>query len=133
MDAAIGLEACNGTILLAEDELMVRALTVTILRGVGFLVLEASDGEEALRVANQLQGKKIDLLLSDIMMPRMSGIDLYQQFSSQYPGIPVVLMSGYTTESIPKSSGPDKHVSFLPKPFTPARLAEEVRAALTQG
>jgi len=96
-------------------------------------VLETSDGDEALRVANQQEGKKIDLLLSDIMMPRMSGIDLYQQFSSQYPDIPVLLMSGYTTESIPRSSGPDKKVSFLPKPFTPARLAEEVRAALTQG
>ena len=96
MNSTTGLEACNETILLAEDELMVRAVTVTILREEGFFVLETSDGDEALRVANQQEGKKIDLLLSDIMMPRMSGIDLYQQFSSQYPGIPVLLMSGST-------------------------------------
>ncbi len=117
---------CNETILLAEDELMVRKLIVAILRQEGYAVLECSDGEEALQMAYQREGEKIDLLLSDIVMPRMSGIDLYQQFSSQYPGIPVLLMSGYANESIPRS------VPFLPKPFGPTRLAEAVRAAIGQ-
>jgi len=126
-------EANNNTILLAEDELMVRTLAVTILREEGYDVLESSDGEEALEVANQLEGKNINLLLSDISMPRMGGIELYQQFSSHYPGVPVLLMSGYTTGSIPRNPGSDKNVRFLPKPFTPTRLAEEVRAAPTQG
>ena len=63
MNTPIKLEDCNETILLAEDELMVRTLAVTILRGEGYDVLEASDGEEALLVANQQEGKRIDLLL----------------------------------------------------------------------
>ena len=118
---------CNETILLAEDEQIVRALIVAILHEEGYDVLECSDGEEALQMAFRREGENIDLLLSDIVMPRMSGIDLYQLFSFQYPGIPVLLTSGFTNESIPSS------VPFLPKPFGPKRLADEVRAILTQG
>ena len=92
MNIVIERIPCNETILLAEDEPMVRAVTVAILRQEGYDVLESSDGEEALQMAYQREGEKIDLLLSDITMPRMNGIDLYHQFSSLYPGIPVLLM-----------------------------------------
>ena len=126
INSAVEREAISQTIILAEDELMVRTMAATILREEGYDVLESSNGEEALQVANQREGRKINLLLSDIRMPRMNGIYLYQQFRSHYPGVPVLLMSGYTDESIPRSA------SFLPKPFTPTKLAEKVRAVLLQ-
>ncbi len=115
--------ASNQTILLVDDELIVRNLSNKILSQEWFCVLEAGDGTEALRIAQQ-SNHEIGLLLSDIMMPKMDGIELCEKFSCLYPGIPVLLMSGYTTGSVPRNA------SFLQKPFTPSSLVAGVQASL---
>ena len=130
MDTQTDPESNNQTILLAEDESSLRALIAAVLIEEGFLVLESGNGKEALGVANQLMGKEINLLLSDIMMPQMDGLELYEQFRSMYPEIPVLLMSGFSYKNLPSTSGRE-NVAFLSKPFTITKLADEVRAAIS--
>ena len=120
------------TILVVEDEPAVRDLTVEFLRTAGYKVLEARDGADALEVAGRFSGK-IDLLLTDMVMPRMSGKELANQLQSTRPETKVVIMSGYS-EYNAEGSGEKGGYATMAKPFSMASLAErmheELRAAV---
>jgi PAS domain S-box-containing protein len=116
-------------ILLAEDEESVRALTARMLRKLGYTVLEAVDGEEALQIA-RAQGGSIDLLLTDVVMPRMGGLRLREQLVGLFPGVRVLYMSGYTDNALIYQGRLEEGVDLLLKPFAPLALARKVRDAL---
>src|SRR6266508_4319860 len=118
------------TVLLAEDELAVRALAGRILRTQGYSVLEAADGEAALNLARSREGLWINLLLTDVVMPRMGGKTLAEQIVIMYPGIKVLFTSGYTDDTIVHFGRLDPGVAFIQKPFSPSALAHKVRDVL---
>jgi DNA-binding NtrC family response regulator len=91
-------------------------------------VLEAADGAEAIRIASSI-GASIDAVVSDVMMPGMSGPELLERLAAVLPHSPAVLMSGHA-ESAVMLHRPDLAYSFLPKPFTPERLARKVREVI---
>ena len=118
------------TVLLAEDEPMVRAVAAATLRRQGYNVLEASDGHEALSIARQLEGGGVHLLLTDLVMPLMSGMQLAQRLRAIHPGVGVLLTSGYIDEAIINEGGLEPGVEFLQKPFMPSVLTRKVREVL---
>ena len=117
------------TILLAEDETGVRTLVTETLRRHGYHVLAAHDPEEALRVA-RTHAHPIDLLVTDVVMPRMNGKQLAEQVAALRPSIRVLYISGYHDDMIPLSGRADSQVCFLKKPFTPAALTRRIREVL---
>jgi len=119
------------TILLVEDEGSVRKLVARVLRSKGYQVLEATTGEEALAVSAK-HAEAIHLLLTDLVMPRMSGRELALALSKLRATLRVLFMSGYTDEAV-MHQVEDPDVGFIHKPFTPAMLAQKVRAALDAG
>jgi CheY-like chemotaxis protein len=119
------------TILLVEDEISVRELAKGILKEYGYSVLEAGNGEEAIEIARKLKGK-IHLLLTDVIMPRMSGKDLALQILEESPGIKVVYMSGYTNNVVAHHGILEKETEFLQKPFSPLELLRKVRQVLNK-
>lgn len=129
-DAAHAQARANGaaTILLVEDEAAVRTLAVRVLRRTGYFVLEASDGDEALRVAAAHAGV-IDLLISDLIMPGVDGPTLAATLGRDRPDMRVLLMSGYMEEDL-ASRGVSADAAFLGKPFLPDDLMARVRALL---
>jgi PAS domain S-box-containing protein len=122
----------TGTVLLAEDEVTVRRLAVRVLSRAGYTVLEAADGEEALRVA-AAHGGAIDLLVTDVVMPRLGGRVLVSRLREARPAVPVVYMSGYTEEAVQRHGVLDPGTSFLGKPFTAEQLLGAVSTALGNG
>jgi PAS domain S-box-containing protein len=119
------------TILLVEDEAMVRTLASATLRRSGYTVLEAGDGVEALELCAQFTGR-IDLLVTDVVMPRMSGRQTAIEVLAVRPGLKVLYVSGYTEDSIVHHGVLDESIAFLEKPFTPAALAARVREILDE-
>jgi signal transduction histidine kinase/ActR/RegA family two-component response regulator len=115
------------TILVAEDEDGVRQLAVETLRRRGYQVLEASSGEDALRVARAFDGT-IHLLLSDVVMPGLKGPALAEQLRAMRPGLKVLLMSGYAADVVTPSDL--KEATLLSKPFAPSALVSAVRSVL---
>jgi CheY-like chemotaxis protein/two-component sensor histidine kinase len=113
------------TILVAEDNDQVRRLACRILRSNGYRVLDAADGEQALQLAAQ-SGHQVDLLLSDVVMPGIGGVELAERLSRARPGLVVLHMSGYT--SMPDSAGAP--TELIEKPFTADELLGRVRALL---
>ena len=128
----IGVEAQQGTetILLVEDEDAVRALVRNVLREKGYRVLEASRGEEALELSELYSGQ-IDLLVTDVVMPRMSGRDLARRMVNVRPYIKVLYISGYADDVVWYQGGVDSGGAFLQKPFSPEALARKVREVLS--
>jgi PAS domain S-box-containing protein len=114
------------TVLVVEDEAAVRNLAVRVLERSGYAVIAASDGVEALNLAGSHAGR-IDLVLSDLVMPEMGGRELARRIRLVRPSTRILLMSGYDDEMA--AGGMDAE-DFLPKPFTPAELAERVAAVL---
>jgi two-component system cell cycle sensor histidine kinase/response regulator CckA len=119
----------NETLLLVEDEARVRALAATILLRHGYRVLVADDVEHAIRTCEGHQGP-IHLLLTDVVMPKMSGRILAQQLCGLRPELRVLYMSGYTDNSIIHHGVLDANVAFLQKPITPTTLVRKVREVL---
>ncbi|MGB7926350.1 MAG: PAS domain S-box protein [Pyrinomonadaceae bacterium] len=118
------------TVLLVEDEPLVRRLAARVLREQGYTVLEASNGEEALRVAHEHAAGEIHLLLTDVVMPRMSGREVAEHLALIRPRMLVLYTSGYTENSIVHHGVMEDGVAFLQKPFTPDDLARKVREVL---
>lgn len=119
----------NETILLVEDEKIVRDLTARILRDLGYEVLVAGNGKEALELVDS-QIEKIDLVISDLVMPQMGGKELAEKLLLLKPQIKIILMSGYTEKAIFHQGVLDTNVAFLQKPFSYDALATKVRDVL---
>ncbi|MBA3576001.1 MAG: response regulator [Sphingomonas sp.] len=117
----------SGTVLLVEDEPMVRTVAERALTRHGYTVITASNGEEALEVIER--GGEIALLISDVVMPAMDGPTMVREARKTRPDLPILFMSGYAEEQLRKSIDLDK-VAFLPKPFSVQELAEAARKAL---
>jgi len=120
----------NETILLAEDEPAIRELAATCLRDLGYHVIEASDGSEAMRLAKRHGCKEIDLLLTDVVMPEMGGKELAYWLRAVSPNTRVLFTSGYTDRTVISSGTLNPGTRFLQKPFPPSTLANEVRITL---
>ena len=120
----------SGTILLAEDNEQVRDLANTILRRQGYTVIAAADGRAALAVMENYEGP-LHLLLTDVVMPGMSGSDLSSRLTRQFPGLKVLYMSGYTENVISHCGVVNAGVNFIQKPFSGQSLTVKVRQVLT--
>ncbi len=117
------------TILVAEDDVAVREVVLNNLMEYGYNVLEASSGKDALSIVTELDGK-IDILLTDVILPKMNGKELYSKISEKYPAIPVLFMSGYTNNVIAHHGVLDAGVNFIQKPFRSEDLLRRLRQVL---
>ncbi|MCE9600650.1 MAG: response regulator [Gemmatimonadetes bacterium] len=124
------LPALHGseTVLVVEDEVGVRGLVERILTNRGYRTLVAADAEEAQRIVAEKSGR-IDLVLTDVVMPGINGIELAGRVRARYPDIRVVLMSGYVSDELERAGGRNAHF-LLEKPFSELSLAQAVRDAL---
>ena len=119
------------TILLVEDEGGVRELAARSLRSRGYHVLSATDGVDALRTIDDT-GVRLDLLLTDVVMPRLGGPELVATLRPRYPDLKVLFMSGYTDDAFVRRGIHEAGAAFLQKPYTPHGLAQKVRDVLDQ-
>jgi CheY-like chemotaxis protein len=126
---APGTRGGSETILLVEDENTVRNVAARVLLNQGYAVHGASNGEEALDLLERLEGK-VDLVLTDVVMPDMGGIELAGRIAQRWPRLKVVYMSGYAEGDKLQTGAPDFQRSFLPKPFSAESLMLKVRELL---
>jgi two-component system, cell cycle sensor histidine kinase and response regulator CckA len=119
----------NETVLLVEDEAAVRGLAARILQDQGYRVIEASSGKEALDIVREFSGT-IHLILTDVIMPGMSGPDLVSRITPEHNSTRVLYMTGYANEDIVQHGVLNQGIALLQKPFTPASLAGKVRQVL---
>ncbi|HXW14356.1 MAG TPA: PAS domain S-box protein [Terriglobia bacterium] len=124
--------AASETILLVEDEEAVRALAARILQRLGYKVLESTSPEDALEISERHTGP-IHLLLTDVVLPSMSGRKVAEFLAPLRPGMKALYMSGYTDDAIVRNGVLEATAAFLQKPFTPATLARKVREVLDAG
>ena len=118
------------TILLVEDDPALREMAATLLRRLGYTVLTAANGIEALSLKQQRDTGHIDLLFTDVVMPHMSGKELADRVRALYPHTRILFTSAYTENAIVHQGVLDKGVALLQKPFTPSALAHKVREVL---
>ena len=121
------------TILFVDDEPAVRRLGSLVLCYLGYDVIEAADGEEALQLVNDRGDQRIDLLVTDVEMPRMGGKDLADRLRNSHPETKVLFTSVYTDDDITKHGVLQPRIAFLQKPYTTALLARKVREVLDEG
>jgi len=119
----------NETILLVEDEAQIRRVAVEVLTLLGYKVLEAGNGIQALQLAELIK-EPIHLLLTDVVMPKMNGQDVADKLKNSHPESSVLFMSGYTGDIIATEGMLEKDINFLGKPFAPRTLALKVREVL---
>ena len=119
----------KATILLAEDDAEVRIATRRLLERFGYVVMEASDAETALAML-RAGDAQIDLVLTDAVMPGMSGLALAERLAAERPALPRVLMSGYSEEAINRGSPLTANVVFMEKPFSVQALSRTVADTL---
>jgi CheY-like chemotaxis protein len=117
------------TVLLVEDDDVVRAMTVEILTLLGYSILEAANGEEALQICKRYHGP-IELLFTDVVMPKMNGAELARRILTLRPDIKALFMSGYTDDAVVRHGILQDDVYFLQKPVTPKVLAQTLRTIL---
>ncbi len=118
-----------GTVLLVEDEDAVRALNARMLAAKGYTVLEAASGQEALDLF-EAEGGRVDLVVSDVVMPEMDGPTMLGHLRQNNPDVKVIFVSGYAEEAFRKNLPEGEHFHFLPKPFTMKQLIEAVKSAM---
>ncbi|HZT86655.1 MAG TPA: PAS domain-containing protein [Stellaceae bacterium] len=119
-----------GTVMLVEDEDPVRIFGARALRNKGYTVIEAKSGEEALQLI-QSDADKIDLLITDVVMPRMDGPGLVREVRERHPDMKVIFISGYTEDSFRQRLDTDSDIHFLPKPFSLKQLAGKVKDVMS--
>ncbi|HEY5460109.1 MAG TPA: response regulator [Deferrimonas sp.] len=119
----------SGTILLVEDSDVVRDVVANMLEGGGLTVLQASGGEEALALARRGE-TPIDLLLTDIVMPEMSGVELADRLERERPDVRILFMTGYAEEVVVNEGILGKHRECIGKPFTQEQITKRVRKIL---
>jgi PAS domain S-box-containing protein len=128
-NAATEVATGTETVLLVEDEEAVRHMTQEILKSNGYRVLDASDGAEAVELSAEYDGP-IDVMVTDVVMPRLGGRELAEKLSSARPEMRVLYMSGYTDDAIVHHGVLDGRAAFLEKPFTPDALTMKIREVL---
>jgi CheY-like chemotaxis protein len=119
------------TVLVVEDQAAVRKMTAEILKQYGYDVLEAANGSEALLLSERFPNR-IHLMITDVIMPGMTGYDLAVRFASLRPTMKVLYISGYTADMIVRQGVLEPGTAFMSKPFTPDALAEKVRDLLRE-
>ncbi len=117
------------TILLVEDERLVRNLCLEVLTKAGYAVLEAQNGEEALRLARENK-RALDLIVTDVVMPGMSGRELAKRATASHPRAKVLYLSGYMDDAVLRHGVMEEGVDLLQKPFTPDQLLQKIRGIL---
>jgi CheY-like chemotaxis protein len=117
------------TILLVEDEDLVRNLTLEVLKSCGYRVIEARNGSEALEICEKIECN-IDLLLTDVVMPLMSGRELAGSITQIYTSVRILFTSGYTDDEVIRHGVTGLGANFIQKPFSPVALAQKVREIL---
>lgn len=127
--SAVSTSATGESILVCEDEDIVRRAMTGTLREAGYAVTDAANGTDALRVADQA-GAGIDILITDLIMPGMSGIEVARQLKSRIPRLRVLYVSGYPSDCFDTEDLTGARSSYLPKPFEPAVLLKRVREVL---
>ncbi len=125
-------EQTEATILLVEDEPVVRDVTRAVLEHAGYRVLECKGPEEALRAGREHLGR-VDLLLTDVVMPGMNGAELAQRLQNLQPGLTAIFMSGYADRDVLHNVLHDDRTNYIQKPFTINVLLSRVAAALRTG
>jgi CheY-like chemotaxis protein len=131
LDIDAGAGAGRNLILVAEDDPAVRHVVVTVLARAGYRAIGAAGPLEALTLARETAGS-LDLLLTDIVMPHLSGTELAERLRAVQPQLPVVYMSGYTDKHVFDRGLLDPRAHFLPKPITPARLLDMIARVLSE-
>ena len=126
----VSLPSGKDCVLLVEDDEAVRTFAAQVLIGQGYHVLEAPSGMEALLMVNQQRDRQIDLFVTDIIMPQMSGKALTDVLQSHYPDLKVLFMTGYPPETVAMHGIDDSEIAVLPKPFTQDRMVNLVRDML---
>jgi CheY-like chemotaxis protein len=119
------------TVLVIEDDARLRALSVRAMRESGYQVLEAADGDEAVRISRAHEGQ-IDLVVTDVVLPRRNGREVAEEIAAQRPQMQVLFVSGYTEDSAVLKGVLESGIHFLAKPFTTKDLARKVRAVLDE-
>jgi PAS domain S-box-containing protein len=120
----------SGTIMVVDDEPMVRALARRALEAYGYTVLDAEDGRDALRVLGSEEGANVALVLADLVMPVMGGRELGTRLQESHPGLPVLFMSAHTSDELARRRLLSPGIWFLQKPFTPDELVAQVQRRL---
>ncbi|MDD2897339.1 MAG: PAS domain S-box protein [Desulfuromonadaceae bacterium] len=111
----------SGTILLVEDEIVLREMGIDLLETLGFQVISAQHGREALEIYRE-RGSEIDLILLDLIMPEMGGIEAYRELRERNRELPIIICSGYSIESVSDAIGNDGNACFMHKPYDPNKL-----------
>lgn len=123
--------AAGISVLVVDDETAVRRFAARVLEREGYTVVEARDGIEALELLTQ-SDRAVEVVVSDIVMPRLNGVELMQTLATSHPDLPVILMSGYASGALAEL-GIAAPCAIIPKPFPSDRLLEEVRRCSGQG
>ena len=124
------VETSGKTVLLAEDDEPIRTLTETILKRTGYRVITAEDGELAMELFEK-HADEIDIAVLDIIMPRKTGRSVLDLIRRRQPELPVILISGYSAETLDLEAMQDRHTELLQKPFPTRELLQRMAARLT--